>query len=364
MKNLQRMSALLLLSALLLALFSGCAAQPAAPAPAETVTFTDDTGRQVEIPKDVTRVAPSGAVATMFLATVCPEYMVCINAEPDAEQCHYIGESLLGLPAAGQLYGSKSTLNLEALLSSQPQIIIDLGDYKPGMEEDLNALQEQTKLPVVFIQADLPHMAAAFRSMGKIFAGKAERCEELAAYVEETVALANENSAKIPEAERLSVAYTTGASGLDTNARGSSQAQVLELVGAVNAVEVDEVSNKGGGNPVNMEQMYLFDPDVIVFSSDSIYAEVGEDPAWSKLRAVQQGTYYEIPGMPYNWLSGPPSLNMLLGVRWLGNLLYPALYDYDMAAETKRAFKILWNCELTDEETAALLARSTLKPVG
>ena len=52
---------------------------------------------------------------------------------------------------------------------------------------------------------------------------------------------------------------------------------------------------------------------------------------------------------------------MLLGIRWLGNLLYPDIYDYDMAAEAQRAYRLLWGYELTDVEASELLAHSTLR---
>ena len=222
----------------------------------------------------------------------------------------------------------------------------------------MNALQKQTGIPVVFIEADLEHMAGAFRMLGQLLSGKEARCEELAAYVEETVGLARENREKIPEEARLSVMYTTGVTGLSTNAEGSTQAQVIPLVGAKNAIVVEDVSDRGGGNTINLEQMYNFDPDVILFTTGSMYADAAEDASWSKLRAVKAGAYYEIPGLPYNWMSSPPSLNMLLGIRWLGNLLYPGVYDYDMGEEAVRAYRLLWSYDLTPEETAELLSRS------
>ena len=346
---------------LLLVLLPGCGAQTNIPADVETVLFTDSAGRQVEVPAQITRVAPSGAVATMFLASVCPDYMVCISSTPSSSQYKYLDQDLIRLPTTGQLYGSKSTINLEALLDAKPQIIIDLGDSKDGIKHDMDALQKQTGVPVVFIEADLPHMAQAFRMLGQLMGGKADRCEELAAYVEETIALAQTNAAKIPEEERVSVMYTSGVSGLNTNAKGSTQAQVIELVGASNAIVVEDVSDKGGGNTINMEQLYLFDPDVILFTTGSMYGAADDDPAWKQLRAVDRGTCYEIPCLPYNWMSNPPSLNMILGVRWLGNLLYPAYYDYDMAAEAQRAYKLLWDCDLSDEEVQEMLANSILK---
>ena len=360
----KKLIALLLLAAAFICLFSGCGDKADVLEGVETVVFTDSAGRRVEVPKDITRVAPSGAVATMFLASVCPDYMVCISSTPSSGQYKYLDESLIKLPTTGQLYGSKSTINLEALLDAHPQVIIDLGDAKDGIAHDMDALQKQTKIPVVFIEADIPHMAAAFRSLGELLFERNERCEERAKYVEETLQLAAEGSAKVTDDERVSVMYTTGVSGLNTNAKGSTQAQVIDLIGADNAIVVEDVSNKGGGNTVNMEQLYNFDPDVVLFTSGSYYGKAAEDSSWRELRAVKNGDYYEIPCLPYNWMSNPPSLNMLLGVRWLGNLLYPRYYDYDMAKEAQRAYKLLWDYDLTDAEAAEMLSASTIKARG
>ena len=183
----KKIIALILTLAALLCLFTACGGETDIPDGVETVIFTDSSGRKVEVPKDITRVAPSGAVATMFLASVCPEYMVCISSTPSSGQYKYLDERLIKLPTTGQLYGSKSTINLEALLTAEPQVIIDLGDAKDGISRDMDALQKQTRIPVVFIEADLNHMAAAFRSLGQLLSGKEERCKELAGYVEETL---------------------------------------------------------------------------------------------------------------------------------------------------------------------------------
>ena len=312
--------ALLLALALLCGSLSGCAAgQTAAPAE-PAVSFTDSLGRTVNIPETLTRVAPSGAVASMFLATIAPEYMTTINATPSSSQYKYLDPRLIDLPTTGQMYGSKSTLNLESILTSGVQVVIDLGDKKDNMAADLDALQRQIGMPVIFIEADLPHMAEAYRTLGKILSGKEARGEELAAFVEETVSMAEENAAV-----------------------------------------VEDVSNKGGGNPINLEQLYRFDPDVILFAAGSIYQTAAGDEAWQPLRAIQTGRYYEVPSMPYNWLSGPPSLNMLLGVWWLGNLLYPQYYDYDMVEKTQEMFRLFWAYDLSADEARAMLANSTLK---
>ena len=330
------------------------AEEPAEEPAAETITFTDSSGREVELPANITKIAPSGPVATMILAAFAPEKLVCVGTSISENQTPYLYDGIADLPVTGQLYGGKATLNLEELLATGAEVIIDLGDFKKSIAEDLTALQEQTGLPCIFLEADIAHMADAFRSLGSIL-GKEERGEELAKLVEETMTMAAENSAKITDDQRLSVLYSSGSDPLGTNAEGSSQAQVLGIVGATNAVVVEDVTSKGGGNMINMEQLYNFDPDVVLVTDPMALEIVETEAAWQELRAVKDGKVYTVPCDPYCWLSAPPSMNMILGVWWLGNLLYPEVYDYDMTAKAQETYKTFWNYDLTAEEAAAML---------
>ena len=331
-------------------------ADPTEEPAAETVSFTDSTGRAVELPANITKIAPSGPVATMILAAFAPEKLVCTGTNIGDDQAAFLYEGLSDLPMTGQLYGGKATFNLEELLATGAEVIIDLGDFKKSIADDLTALQEQTGLPCIFMEADLAHMADAFRSLGTIL-GKEERGEELAKLVEETMTMAAENSAKITEDQMVSVLYSSGSDPLGTNAEGSSQAQVLGIVGAKNAVVVDEVTSKGGGNMINMEQLYNFDPNVVLVTDAAALEIIESETAWQELRAVKDGKVYTVPTEPYCWLSAPPSMNMILGVWWLGNLLYPEVYDYDMTAKAQEIYKTFWNYDLTAEEAAAMLGK-------
>lgn len=322
--------------------------------------FVDSCGREVTIPAEVTKVAPSGAVATMFLSVFAPDEMVSVNASISTSTAAFVPARIASLPETGQFYGGKATLNLEQLLALDPDVIIDMGDYKDGIKEDMDALQAQVGIPVIFIESDLTHMASAFRSLGDIF-NKEEKGEELAQFVEETLLMAETNSSKITDNTRKSVMYATGSSGLNVFPLGSTHAQVITLIGADNAVVLENYSNKGTGNAINMETVLLSDPDIIIFTSGSIYDTVGSDTAWNELDAIKDGSYYEVPSSPYNWMGNPPSMNMLLGVWWLGNLVYPDLYDYDMVEKTQEIYSLLWSYNLTEAEAVDLLRRSTLK---
>lgn len=74
------------------------------------------------------------------------------------------------------------------------------------------------------------------------------------AFIDRTVTMAQTNAAKIPESQRLKVLFGTGSTGLACNAAGSVQADVIDLVGAVNAIIPEEVTNRGGGTTVSLEE--------------------------------------------------------------------------------------------------------------
>ena len=356
-----RILPLLLLILMLLPSLKGCGV-PKTSVPGESTTFTDDCGRTVTVPVDIRRVAPSGAVAQMILTAIAPDLLAGLSGTPGTGQLRYLPENYADLPTFGQFYGAKSTLNLETLLAAKVDIIIDLGDKKTGHASDLNKIQKQCGIPTVFLETTLDKFAGAYRRLGMLL-GRESRGEELASYIENTVETAKAIAARIPEEERKTVMYGSGTSGLNCNARGSVQADVIELVGAVNAIDVPqkELSNAGGGNTINMEQLYIFDPDVILLTEGGPYAHLEGDEVWGKLRAVQNGDYYEIPCLPYNWLSSPPSVNRILGIWWLGNLLYPEYFDYDMAEKTVEFYALFYGTELSYAEAEAMLVNSTGK---
>ncbi len=248
-------------------------------------------------------------------------------------------------------------MNLEALIAAEPQVIIDLGDMKKTHKEDMDDIQARTGIPTIFIEANLDTFPQAYRTLGELL-GCEEAAESIANYIETTVADTRAVAATIPEDKRVTVMFGTGESGLDCNAKGSIHADVIELVGAENAVVVEEVSGKGGGNTISLEQVMVFDPDVILFASGGPFAAVGGDAAWGAVRAIRENRYYEIPMGPYNWLASPPSVNRIVGIKWLAELLYPDYYDYDVAKETKEFYSLFWHYELTDAEVGAFLQNS------
>lgn len=357
-KKMTKKLALLLALLLALSILAGCGQEQEREAEdlPETVMFTDSLGREVELDSKIEKIAVSGPLAQIVLYSLAPEMLVGFSSDWSSEAAQYIPEEYFELPVLGQLYGGKGELNLEELLLADPQVVIDVGEPKDSAAEDLNALQEQTGIPFVHITATTETMSDAYRMLGELL-GIEERAEEYAVYCEEVYENTKNIIASVGEDNKIPVLYCLGDQGINVIAKGSYHAEIIDLL-SDNLAVVEEPSAKGSGNEVDMEQILIWNPEVIFFAPDSIYSEVENDSAWQRLTAIQNGKYYEVPFGPYNWMGFPPSVQRYLGMIWMAQILYPDTAQYDVKAEAKRYYEMFYHTELSDAQYDALVANS------
>lgn len=326
---------------------------------AETVEFTDSVGRTVTVPANITKVAVSGPMAQIVLFALCPDLLVGIANEWDDSAAQFLDTEYYNLPLLGQLYGGQEAMNGEALLASGAEVVIDVGEPKDTVVEDLDTLQEQTGVPFVHISATTKTMGDAYRQLGKLL-NRADEAEVLATYCEDTYARAEALAASV---DKVDVLYVTGSQGLNVIAQGSYHAELLDLM-TNNVAVVESPSSKGTGNEVSMEQLLVWNPEVLLFVPDSIYDTVAENDGYAQMTAIQTERYYEAPMGPYNWMGFPPSVQRYLGLLWMGAVLYPDAIDYDLQEEVTKYFDLFYHCDLTTEQYEALVANSIGKLEG
>ena len=327
--------------------------EPAEEPMPETFMFTDSVGREVELPVDIERVAISGPLAQIVVFALCPDKLVGIASKWDKTAEQFLDTAYYNLPELGQLYGGKGELNLETLLNSGAQVVIDVGEPKGTIVEDLDGLTEQTGIPFVHITATIATMGDAYRKLGELL-HMPDEAEALAAYCDGVYAQIKDVADSV---EKVNLLYITGEQGLNVIAKDSYHSEVIDLLGN-NLAVVESPSSKGTGNEVDMEQILLWDPDVILFAPGSIYATVGEDGTWQNVTAIRNGAYYEVPMGPYNWMGFPPSVQRILGMLWMAKLLYPEAADYDLYTEVAAYFKLFYHCDLSEDAFNELVANS------
>lgn len=320
----------------------------------DMVTLTDDAGRRVEVPAEISRIVPSGPLAQMILFAIAPDMFVGVASKWPASARGIIDQKYLDLPYLGQLYGS-ADLNVEELALANPQLIIDIGEVKGSVAENMDKLQKQTTIPTVFIDSTLETMPQTYRTLGKLL-GREEKGEALAQFCER-VYTRTETIMKRVGDRKVNALYVLGEDGLNVLAKTSYHAELLDML-TNNLAVVENPLSKGSGNAVSMEQIALWNPDFVIFGPDSVYEKVDELAAWSEIKAIVNHNYVEVPDVPHNWMSMPPAVQRYLGLIWLTAELYPEYCDYDVKAEIMEYYQLFYGCTLTEQQYNSLTANA------
>lgn len=319
---------------------------PAQEQPA-TREFTDSTGRTVTVPAEITRIAISGPLSQVYILPLAEDLLVGVSNAFASDAEKYLPDTLLNLPEIGQLYGGKGEMNLETLLAAAPDVVIDIGETKSGTKDDLDALTEQTGIPFVHIYATVDTAADAYRTLGELL-GREEQAEELANWCEDTLEIMEDLITRVDaDGARKSLLFCLGDTGTNVMAQGSFHADTINYMGD-NLAVIEDVVSHGNGNESDLEQIMVWNPDVILFDYASIYEDVADLPEWQAVAAIAQGQYYRTPYGPYGWLSSPPAVQRYLGLLWLGDLLYPDYVSYDLQEKVTEYYSLFYGCELTD----------------
>ena len=316
--------------------------------------FTDSAGRQVALPKDIQSISPSGAYAQILLCTVCPDRMISLSSNFSKTARSYLGDKVSDLPVLGRFYGKNADMNYEEIIRMSPDVIIDMGEAKQDIASDMDGLQEQTGLPVIFIEATMTKLPEAYRALGELL-GLQDKVEEQAAYIDDALNFAAQYHDQVAE-QGLKVLYSCGESGYEVKEAGSIHAMPLELLGVDNVAVLEDA----GSTEVSPEQVMIWAPEVLLLSpTEGFFDVIYSDATWASIPAVQNRRVYEVPGAPYEWMDKPPSVQTVLGLQWLGNLLYPEFYDFDMVAQAQEFYQLFWDYDLSEDEARELMANST-----
>ncbi|MET0443472.1 MAG: iron ABC transporter substrate-binding protein, partial [Pseudorhodoplanes sp.] len=166
----------------------------------------------------------------------------------------------------------------------------------------------------------------------------------------QTLATVTQRIANVPLEKRPRVYYARGPRGLETGLGGSINVETLELVARNVAGET-----KGGLATVSIEQVLLWNPDVIVTIDRNFAANVRKDPAWIGVAAAQTGRVHLAPMLPFGWVDFPPSANRLIGLWWLAKILYPERFPENLREIARDFYARFYHVKPTEAQMDAVL---------
>ncbi len=311
------------------ALIAGASAAVLAPRRAFAAIVADGAGRAVPVPARVERVFPAGPPAAIFLYTLAPELLLGWPRANRPAEREFLLPEIGGRPEVGRLTGRGNTANLEVVLALKPDLILDVGSVNPTYISLADRVQQQTGIPYALLDGRFDGIPLGYRTLGALI-GRREQGEAFARGADETIKTITQRVSVVPPERRPRVYYARGPRGLETGLGGSINVEMIELL-ARNVAG----GTRGGLATVSIEQVLLWNPDVIVTIDQDFAANVPNDPAWAPVAAVRARRVHLSPKLPFGWVDFPPTVNRLIGLWWLGKILYPELFPEDLRALTR-----------------------------
>jgi len=347
-----RIVPILLILVMLASILVGCATHPEEQA--ITRTITDMAGRTVEIPIEVDRVVCLHPIPTYMVWRLAPNKLVSVDSYFKKCMEPYKGglmpasslQKLKDLPVTGVFF---KPMDREQILALEPDVIV-------SMTKDPNADKTQGDLgiPVVTVSKNtLNDYEASFRFMGELL-GNEHQANELADYWHSVIEHVTNETSQIPKNERVKVYYASHKGALSTVGSATVMASIIKLAGGINVSDVIHERPTDESIAVSIEQVFAWNPDVIITEYADVRDEILSSPRWQGINAVKNHRVYA--QRRYERLDGIPSI---MGLVWTANTLYPERVNFDLVDEVKAFYSkfYLYNA-MTDEQVWEIRRRN------
>ncbi len=342
---------------LILLLFQGCAPkEPSKPAEdlngdtVQSVTVVDYFGRKVTIPETVDRIACgyayTGHVVTMLGRA---EDMVAVVNGLQRDKVltsKYPHIKDLSVPF------SSGAVNMEELLLTEPDLVFLREET--ALNESVVSKLDQLKIPYIVIEfTSIEEQIESILTIGKAI-DKEEKANRYVDYYRKVMKDTEKVSSTIPEEERITLYHSVN-EAVRTDIENSLAADWIKITAGINVSIKDELKISGEKSFATLEQIYLWDPDIIIANESGVPDYMLSNEQWAGLRAVKEKRVYQIPNGVSRW-GHPGSLETPLAILWTSKLLYPQYFEHvDLEEETKRYYEEFFDISLDDEQTKEIL---------
>jgi iron complex transport system substrate-binding protein len=322
----------------------------------ERRTITDGAGRRVAIPTTrIDRIMPAGPPAAVLLYTLYPETMIGWIRAPGPAELAFLDGDAARIGTVPRLTG-RNAPDEATIRATRAELIIDYGTIDPTYAALADRVQASTGVPYLLLDGSLRAIPQTYRLLRQLLGdralqGRGSRAEELAADAERLLQQVGAAVARRGGGHAVRVYYGRGADGLAAVRAGTISAEALAFIGATNVVDI------ANGPPfprVTIEQIAAWNPDVVIFAQHEAFAAAG-DPAWQRVAAVREHRVYAAPALPFGFVEEPPSVNRLIGLPWLGAVLYPDVFDRDPRARIGAFYTLFYRRAPSEADLTTLL---------
>lgn len=313
------------------------------------VNLIDQAGNSAEIAQPINRVISAYGSATSFIYSLqAQDRLVSASylGARDPKGAAVMGKMDSRFPEImGDEFFSQTDFNVEQAATLNPDLIIT-----SARTSWLDTVDE-LGIEVFLVDAETPsRLKEAMRLTGTLFGpNSAAMAESWITYYEQIVSLIQEQVVAIPEENRPRVLFT----GTEPLRVASGEMYQTDIIQAAGGVSVSS-ELKGYWNDVDLEQVALWNPDVIIvppYGGASVEA-ITQSAEWQLLDAVQEGQVFQMPKLVVPW--DTPAPDSILGIIWLAQLINSEYVGLDCVSETDYFYNSFYNYPITTEELSSV----------
>jgi iron complex transport system substrate-binding protein len=314
--------------------------------------IVDMAGRKRTIPERITKVYAAQPYTYVLMSVIAPEFLIGLPGPLSESEKRFVRPEMASLTVLGNGMGPGKQVNMESVLALKPDIVLMKGGPQT-VSQRMTEKFDQLGIPVVFVDLESVDKYPAGIEFTADLLGKPARGKALADYSRAVLSKVNRFVSIIPQNKRVRVYYAESADGLATECDQSFHADAIKLAGGV-IVHHCELSRHIGMEKISMEQILVYNPEVIVASDPQFSTYAKNDPRWSRVKAVTSGQIFTIPRTPFNWIDRPPTVTRIMGIQWLAHSFYPKQYPIDLLATTSEFQSLFFGVKPSEADLNAL----------
>ena len=314
-----------------------------------SIILDDQAGNPLEIYQPLNRVISTYGPATSFIYSV--------HAKDRLVSASYLGaRDPLGSAVMekmdprfpevmGDEFFTQKDFNVEQAAVLNPDLIVT------SARTSWLETAENLGLDIFLFDAETPeNLKEAMQLTGMLFGPTSSAIANAwISYYDGIVSAIQEQTSEMLDDERVRVLFT----GTDPLRVASGDMYQTDIIQSAGGISVSSELN-GYWNDVDLEQVALWDPDVIIvppYGGASVEA-ITESSEWLILDAVKEGRVFQMPKLVVPW--DTPTPDSVLGIVWMAQLINTESINIDCATEAEYFYNTFYNYSITTEELASI----------
>ncbi len=323
----------------------------------EIRTIKDSLGRSINIPILISSVIPLRVNAQTLLTTLSPDMIATRATDISNDIDDYKAadlEELAELPKISKISSSESMSKSSAkkVKNASPDLIIDAGIPRKGLEEELDEIEQTTGIPCLFIDISFGKLADAYRALGEVL-DLNERAEVLAQFVEDSQQKAKQVG--LAKEDKPVVFYAQGVGGTKACSGIEAKLDAIKSIG----IDIFEDAYDFGNEKSDISKLESEYLNLIIFDNANILEQLKSKDGtvyddWKDVVAISQGRYAVSPALMHSWF-GSFVLVQVLGILWLASIMWPKDCAYSIEEEAKKFYSLFYGLDKSESEFSELI---------